>query len=832
MIKIIQTTVFALSAVFSIGDCHAKTSLELNEKEYFSMPGLDVTFFADIYPDGHQTGVTVIQHGTRVAANGDLRLEISPGQWSPVPRSVERQVDQKSQTISQTLAYPDPDKNRKGFNPITYPDLELSYTVHIAPLKGSAFEVTVDLDTPIPEEWLGKIGFNFELFPGEYFGNAYLMKSEEGETTGIFPRQPNGPIKDFNGSQLAEPLASGHQLVVAPDSPHKKMSITSESGVLSLWDGRTNHNNGWFIVRSPIKKGVTKKAVHWVIQPSVDSAWRYTPVVQVSQVGYAADQKKTLVIEQDIRQKKASKVTLYRLTDKGREKILQERPVSWGNFLRYNYFVLDFSKVTTNGLYVAEYEGQTSHTFQINNAVFDRHVWQPTLEYYLPVQMCHMRVNEKYRVWHDLCHEDDALMSPINHNHFDGYIAGNSTLTTFKPQERVPHLNKGGWHDAGDYDLRVESQAGTVWLLAAMIEEFDLNLDATTIDQEKQHVEIHQADGINDAVQQVEHGLLTILGGYKALGRLYRGIIVPTIPQYVLLGDAGSQTDGLPYNPTLKAGEIKNDSSGNFDDRWVFTEDNPDRALETVGAIAAGARVIKHFNPDLYQLANTAAKAIFKQNIQSAKIPSAKAYALSELYLLTHDKYYLTLIEELREEMLSEIAHTGWRLARVRHALGVTEFAQALDAAIADNQQKVSAQAAETPYGVPYKPNIWGAGWGIQEFGVRQYFFNKAWPNIADENIYLNALNFVLGVHPGSNTMSFASGVGANSALVAYGVNRADWSFIPGGVISGTALIRPDLPELKIWPFFWQQTEYVMGGGATNFMFLALAANQRFNQGK
>jgi hypothetical protein len=96
---------------------------------------------------------------------------------------------------------------------------------------------------------------------------------------------------------------------------------------------------------------------------------------------------------------------------------------------------------------------------------------------------------------------------------------------------------------------------------------------------------------------------------------------------------------------------------------------------------------------------------------------------------------------------------------------------------------------------------------------------------------YVNALNFVLGVHPGSNTASFASGVGANSVTVAYGANRADWSYIPGGVVSGTALIRPDFPELKIWPFFWQQTEYVMGGGATNYMFLVLAVDQ-LNHGK
>jgi hypothetical protein len=88
----------------------------------------------------------------------------------------------------------------------------------------------------------------------------------------------------------------------------------------------------------------------------------------------------------------------------------------------------------------------------------------------------------------------------------------------------------------------------------------------------------------------------------------------------------------------------------------------------------------------------------------------------------------------------------------------------------------------------------------------------------------MEALNFVLGVHPGENTEAFASGVGAKSATVAYGGNRADWTYIPGGVISGTALIRPDLPELKVWPYFWQQSEYVMGGGETNYMFLALAA--------
>lgn len=118
-----------------------------------------------------------------------------------------------------------------------------------------------------------------------------------------------------------------------------------------------------------------------------------------------------------------------------------------------------------------------------------------------------------------------------------------------------------------------------------------------------------------------------------------------------------------------------------------------------------------------------------------------------------------------------------------------------------------------------------GAGWGIQSMAFEFYFLHKAFPDVFDASLLENALHFILGCHPGSNTASFASGVGTRSATVAYGVNRADWSYIPGGVVSGTALIRPDFPELLEYPFLWQQTEYVMGEGSSHFMFLVLAVN-------
>ena len=151
--------------------------LAVNERGYLSAPGLDVIVFSDIYPEGHQTGVTVIQHGRRVAANGDLRLEVSPGQWSPVPRAGAREVDAAGRRISQASSYPDPQRNGHGFNPTFYPDLNLSYRVNVTALEGDSFRISVDLDRPIPREWVGRVGFNFELFPGQLFGKAWLLDS-------------------------------------------------------------------------------------------------------------------------------------------------------------------------------------------------------------------------------------------------------------------------------------------------------------------------------------------------------------------------------------------------------------------------------------------------------------------------------------------------------------------------------------------------------------------------------------------------------------------------------------------------------------------------------
>lgn len=421
-----------------------------------------------------------------------------------------------------------------------------------------------------------------------------------------------------------------------------------------------------------------------------------------------------------------------------------------------------------------------------------------------------MRVNEKYRVWHDLCHDDDARMAPVNYNHIDGYLQGPSTLCKYEPGDCVPGLNVGGWHDAGDFDLRVESQAGESYILSLAYEAFDVDYDVTTVDQPKKLVEIHQPDGKNDILQQVEHGALSVVGAYKVLGRLYRGIICNDLRQYVLLGDGASMTDGI---------------KGNEDDRWVFTEDNPTRELTTAAQLAAVAKALRKHNPDLAADAFKAAAELFDIT-DASKAAKEKFHAATELYIATGEDKYREYILSSTELIAENIDKLGWIAARAVSALKDYDFTKKLRPAMEKLKLSFDELSAETPYGIPYRPYIWGAGWDIQRLGFQYYFLHKAYPDIFAPELVYNALNFILGCHPGSNTASFASGVGAVSATTAYGANRVDWSYIPGGVISGTALIRPDFPELLTFPYLWQQTEYVLGGGSSHYMFLVLAARQ------
>ncbi|MFW5801327.1 MAG: glycoside hydrolase family 9 protein, partial [Spirochaeta sp.] len=673
---------------------------------------------------------------------------------------------------------------------------------------------------------------------------------------GAFPRQPSGPVvPDPDGRYELAPLASGSRLTVAPESDERRLSITAletadvhtagpaapgpESArlyepKLQLLDGRVRHTNGWFIVRSPLPVDQTGEVLRWRVSPSVLPDYLSPPVIQINQIGYHPASPKRALMEIDEHAPGdnfawTTPLELVRIETDGSQSVAASGGTDAGACLRYRYRELDFTAINRPGLYRVRCGTVSSAMFRINESIFERHVWQPVLEYLLPVQMCHMRVEDGYRVWHGRCHCDDAIMAPTDHNHFDGYLQGPQTLCRYNSGDPVPGLNRGGWHDAGDFDLRLESQSDTVYGLALAWELFRPEYDITTIDQEQGVVRLHTPDGTPDILQQIEHGLLSILGAWKSMGRLYRGIIEADLEDYVLLGD--------PVNHRRT--------------RLVFTEHNPGRELDAAAALACASRALHWHRPALAAQAADCAQAIWLRYAEAGE-----PYDELTMQLLLTAAAELALASDAADALIDE--QTGKKACEfvLKHpqecAAGfdqngglllrllplfkeqtfdtelIRDWKATMHTAARQYKTRRDNGMSENPYGVPYHPRYWGSGWPIQRFGVRQYLLHRALPEVFDNRTVLNAFNFILGCHPGQNRSSFVSGVGTESVCTAYGLNRADWSYIPGGSVSGTACIGPDFPELLEWPYLWQQTEYVLGGGTTDWLVLALAVRDMF----
>ncbi len=130
----------------------------------------------------------------------------------------------------------------------------------------------------------------------------------------------------------------------------------------------------------------------------------------------------------------------------------------------------------------------------------------------------------------------------------------------------------------------------------------------------------------------------------------------------------------------------------------------------------------------------------------------------------------------------------------------------------------------QNPFGVPISTRGWAGDGLVVNFAITNYVLHKAFPDIIDEESVYRGLNYLYGCHPGSN-ISFVSGVGTVSKKIAYGNNRADFSFIAGGVVPGVLILKPDFPENKEdWPFLWGENEYVVNL-ASGYIYLVNAVN-------
>ena len=795
--------------------------LKRSEQGTLESHGLTVLLFHNAYHsvfgDQKMSGVEIILHEQRIATNGDVRLSPTPEQWDPIPEFKER-------------------KHGPGENELTayctYAGRDLSYHVNVQPEK-DGFRVTVDLDKALPAELADKAGFNLEFLPSSYFGKTFLMD----EAPGIFPRHPDGPMnQEADGSAQPTALATGKHMVLAPEDPLVRVSIESEGSPLMLFDGRNKAQNGWFVVRSLIPSGKTKDVVVWHIRPNVVTGWMRTPVVAYNQVGYTPERSKVAVIERDPQFDAPKSARVLRLSSDGEYREVFRGDVKpWGKWIRYQYAQFDFSKVREPGIYTIEYAGHRNGSFRIAANVYEK-IWRPSMDIYLAEQMDHVKVREGYRIWHGLSHMDDAGQAPPNYTHFDGYAMSSTTDSPYAPGEHIPGLNVGGWFDAGDFDLRTQTHTRVISDLTLAKEVFGASGDDTSIDEKARYVQIHKPDGVPDVIQQIQHGVILLLAEYKVFGHAIPGIIEPTLEEYTHLGDAASKTDGRIYTTKLGALETDGVYSGVPDDRWAFTTHITPLNYDVASGLAAASRVLRGFDDKMAnECLETSVRIWDKEhkhppvlfhsfNTTGGDLANEETKAAVELLIATNGgEIYRKRLKELLPTIDERFRWLGWIAVRAIPLMDAG-YKEALASSLRKYKSKVDSEMAKNPYGVPIAMGTWGGSGAATGFAYEMYFLHAAFPEIVGTEETLRGIDYVLGRHPVSN-ISYVSGVGTESKLIGYGNNRADYSFIPGGMIPGVTVLQPNFPELDdAWPFLWFEHEYVVDA-ATSFILAANAAN-------
>jgi hypothetical protein len=540
-----------------------------------------------------------------------------------------------------------------------------------------------------------------------------------------------------------------------------------------------------------------------------------------SQAGYPPDYPKVAVIELDPRFNAPKTAKVLRLDESGSFKQAFEGPVSEPTpWLRYTYAKFDFSPVKEPGMYVIEYAGERTEVFPIAKDVYSK-TWQPSLDTYLATAMDHMAVREGYRIWHGASHMDDARQAPPNVRHFDGWSMGPNLDSPFQPGEHIPGLNVGGWYDAGDFDIQTRSQFSTIQDLALAYREFNLKWDQLTVDWDAHSVEMHRPDGVPDILQQVKHGVLQVLAQIKAVGHTFPVVEEPTLRQYTHLGDGASVSDGRIYSEKLGPNQVEGNFSGRPDDRWAFTTKSASMQYGSVATLAAAAPVLKGFDDNLAkECLDTAIKIWDDEHANPTPAPPSRGpggavstdewNAAVQLLIATGgNEAYKKRVLELFPSVVQRFAFGGWSVVHVLPYMDAA-FKKQVEAAVKSYVEQQDKELAATPFGVPPSRGTWGGSNSVIDMGQRMYFLHKAFPEIVSKDYTLRAANYILGTHPVSST-SYVSGVGTKSKLQAYGNNRADNSFIAGGVIPGYIVIRPDFPEcIDDFGFLWFEDEYII----------------------
>ena len=879
-LKLLSTAAAMIASAFSVMTLGAQVQMQLVKDDYLSTQGFDVMLYDSTYHpvfvDQKNAAMEMILHDQRIATNGDVRLMPTPEQWDMVATLKRRQADEANNRISADLSFPTfdlsytlevaaepggvrvsvnldkplPEKlaGRAGFNLEFLPSIYMGKAYLVDSTKAGIFPRTPDDPMikvlPLPDE------------PKK----AYYLEDWD----------------KAKGYTQPLPFAEGKSITLGVDDALARINVRSDTADLMLFDGRNRAQNGWFVLRSLIPSGKTAGAIVWHIRPDVIPNWTRPPMIAHSQVGYATGLSKVAVLELDPKYDAPKTAKVLRLMEDGKYEQVFEGPITPATpWLRYVYSKFDFTPVKAPGLYVIEYSDQRTAPFPISKDPY-ANIWQDSLDHHLAEQMDHVSVREAYHMWHGASHLDDGRMAPVVGEQFDGWYQATATDGRYKGGDHIPGMNVGGWYDAGDFDLEEPAQLNVIQSLALAYREFNLKYDELTVDEAAREVEMHRPDGVPDAVEQVKHGALLILAQFHNIGHAIRGTHEPDLRQYTQVGDGASKTDGRIYDPTLGPNEVKGDYSGKPDDRWIFTSTTPYFQWNAIAALAAAADVLKGWDdalakdcletainawndekahPTPNQLAgrfgggasgggvlaasqgatagahggNLSTAVPTNLGVASAQTAPPAGFdrggfgvgqdwaAALELTIATNGaEPYKSRLKELFPQMITQqqMGLRGWTAVRALPYLDASandQMREAVKTYVANLDKQLDA----TPFGVPPSLGTWGGSGAVVDMAIRMYFLHKTFPDLVGPQYTLRAVNYILGTHPVSST-SYVAGVGTVSKTKTYSNNRADNAYIPGAVIPGYVIIKPDFPEcIDDFGFLWFEDEAVVAGSAS-----------------
>jgi endoglucanase len=847
-----------------------------------------------IFVDQKNTAMEMILHGQRIATNGDVRLMPTPEQWDLVATLKDRHADKANNRLSADLAFPTFDFSytlevaaEPGCVKVSI-NLDKPLPPKLAGRAGFNLEF-------LPSIYMGKAylvdGTKAGIFPRIPNDPMTTVLPLPDEPKKAYYLEDWDKAKGYTQPL---PLAEGKSISLGIDDALARVNVVSDTANLMLFDGRDRAPNGWFVLRSLIPSDKTTGAIVWHIRPDVIPNWTRPAVIAHSQVGYAPGFSKVAVLELDPKYNAPKTARVLRLTEDGSYKQVFEGPIPPPTpWLRYVYSKFDFTPVKDPGLYVIEYADQRTAPFPISDNAY-ANIWQDSLDHHLAAQMDHVSVREGYRMWHGALHLDDGRMAPVVGEQFDGWNQATATDGKYKGGDHIPGMNVGGWYDAGDFDLEEPAQLSVIQSLALGYREFNLRYDELMVDEAAREVEMHRPDGVPDTVQQVKHGALLILAQFHNIGHAIRGTHEPDLRQYTQVGDGASKTDGRIYDPKLGPNETKGEYSGKPDDRWIFTTNNSYFQWNAIAALAAAADTLKGWddalakdcletaikawkdttaNPTLYPTSagpdreapaggvlaasqGMVSRAQVRKPKNSSGTPAnsgapgapaappagsgrSRSFvgmdwsAALELTIATNGaEPYKSRLKELFPQMITpeQMDFNGWKAVRALPYLDASAKDQMREA-VKTYMAGLDKRLDETPFGVPPSLGTWGGSGAVVDMAIRMYFLHKAFPDLVGPEYTLRAVNYILGTHPVSST-SYVAGVGTVSKTMTYSNNRADNAYIPGAVIPGYIIIKPDFPEcIDDFGFLWFEDEAVVAGSAS-WVVAGNAANAIITESK